>query len=588
MSISPFRIEEAILTTLGLFSNGHWVQCSLGDLRNRIAATDAPVAQEDSNLLIDALVSLGVQEHLELSKIEAGKRSAFDFQRKRDAKYLNQFFGVHSFDLRLTHEGRKRTQPKTPTLNDEFPNTLMAIRTEIDHWVKRQTEGHPGSPFHGQVSDRLTHLRNLEQRFLNPGPSIAAGGNARVFIGIFGTYTLGRNIGNGGAGIVYEARTEQDEPCAVKILKTDQTSKSKRFKNEIFFGVRNRHRNIISALDFGRTAEGKIFYVMPLYASTLRKLISNGIEQEKILELFAQVLDGLEAAHQRDVCHRDLKPENILFDETAVTLVIADFGIARFKEEDLQASIETSGHEKLANFQYAAPEQRVRGRAVDQRADIYALGLILNEMFTGDVPQGAGFRRIANVAPKYSYLDPAIDLMVQQIPENRPESISHIRRLLRLNPALATKKVDVSSTPVQLKELSSEERDRIFEEADVDFAITQGMQQTFMVSFGNKSDSSIVIKKLKISYNGIKILEAPPRDKKPWQLEPNRSQEFSWEANPDPVTSLMQIHGEWNKPFNLNLEIFVQIEILGRIKTFDNRRIFCQVEPSMRRIWQRL
>ena len=161
------------------------------------------------------------------------------------------------------------------------------------------------------------------------------------------------------------------------------------------------------------------------------------------------------------VYHRDLKPENILFDETTGTLVVADFGIAKFKEEELQTAVETSAQERLANFQYSAPEQRVRGRVVDQRADIYALGLILNEMFTGDVPQGAGFRRIASFAPKYSYLDSAIDSMVQQTPENRPGTISDVRRLLRLGPAV-TSNVDVSNAPVQAKVLSNEERDRIF------------------------------------------------------------------------------------------------------------------------------
>src|SRR6185312_2183343 len=172
-----------------------------------------------------------------------------------------------------------------------------------------------------------------------------------------------------------------------------------------------------------------------------------------------------------------------------------------------------------------------------------------NEMFTGDVPQGAGFRRIASFAPKYSYLDSAIDSMVQQTPENRPGTISDVRRLLRLGPGVKSN-ADVSNAPAQAKVLSNEERDRIFEEADVDLEIIQGMQQTFIVSFHNKSDLGIVIRKLKLSYNGIKILEAPPRDKKLWQLEPNGRQQFSWEANPDPVTNLIQIQGEWNKPFS--------------------------------------
>lgn len=591
MSLSPRRIEEAILRATAFVRDAGWLQCSLGMLRTRIAEIDAEVAQESNNSLIDALVSLGAKEYLELSKIDGGQRSVFDYQRKRDDKYLNQFFGANSFDLRLTQDGRKLI-PQTrssPSLTDDFPTSLPEIRNQLDYWAKRQTDGEPGSSFHTQVTDRLTHLRNLEQRFLTSTPKQPAiTSDAKTCVGVFGTYALGRSIGDGGAGIVYESRTEDDEMCAVKILQTNQTSKEKRFKNEIFFGVRNRHPNIISVWDFGRTADGKTFYVMPFYSSNLRKQISEGINKEKVLDFFEQILEGVDAAHQNGVCHRDLKPENILFDVTTETLVIADFGIARFKEQDLQTAIETRDHEKLANFQYAAPEQRVKGRVVDQRADIYALGLILNEMFTCDVPQGTGFKRIGTVASKYSYLDPVINSMVQQAPENRPESINELRRLLRLTPRAAAPKADLLSTPHQPKVLSSEEREKIFDEADVDFEITQGMQHTFIMRFDNKSDSGIVIKKFRLSYNGIKILEAPPRDAKTWQLETNRSQDFSWRPNLDPVTSLMQIQGEWERPFNLSLEIFIQIEILGRIKTFENRKIFCQVEPSSRRIWHRL
>jgi serine/threonine protein kinase len=417
-------------------------------------------------------------------------------------------------------------------------------------------------------------------------PPTTAPGQARVCVGGFGKYSLGKSIGNGGAGIVYEAQTEDNSPCAVKILTAAQTSKAKRFKNEIFFCLRNQHRNIISVLDYGQTIEGKLFYVMPLYSGTLRMLISKGIEQGKILDLFSQILDGVEAAHLNGVCHRDLKPENILWNETAATLVVADFGIARFKEEDLQTAVETSDQEKLANFQYSAPEQRVKGKTVDQRCDIYALGLILNEMFTGAVPQGTGFKRIAAIKPSYGYLDVVIDLMVQQIPENRLESIDTIRSALRLK--AGPMKSASSGSTLQIPELSSEERDRAFDEADVNFEITQGTQQNFIIRLDNKSDSKVVVKKFKLSQNGVKIVEAPASEKGPWQLDAKRSQDFWWAANPDPVANLMQIQGEWNKPFNVILQVFIQIEVVGRIKTFADRSIFCQVEPSMRRIWHKL
>jgi len=93
-----------------------------------------------------------------------------------------------------------------------------------------------------------------------------------------------------------------------------------------------------------------------------------------------------------------LKPKNILCDSAKNKFVVADFGIASFEEDELYTAVETQEGERLANFQYAAPEQKVRGRPVTFHADIYALGLILNQMFTGEILQGVGFKTIAAVA----------------------------------------------------------------------------------------------------------------------------------------------------------------------------------------------
>jgi serine/threonine protein kinase len=161
-----------------------------------------------------------------------------------------------------------------------------------------------------------------------------------------------------------------------------------------------------------------------LYAHLLREI---SIPQDKVLFYFNQILDGVEAAHLQQVIHRDLKPENILYDEKQDLLLIADFGIAHFEEEALYTSVETSPNTRLANFQYAAPEQRNRGAIVDHSADIYALGLILNEMFTGQVPHGTGYKTIGSVASGYEYLDEIVSVMLRQSAEERPSSIDVIK-----------------------------------------------------------------------------------------------------------------------------------------------------------------
>lgn len=248
----------------------------------------------------------------------------------------------------------------------------------------------------------------------------------------FETYTVGVQLGSGGAGTVYRVADTDGEMHALKVLDQGQATGSmlKRFKNEIHFCSKEVHKNIIRITDHGLTESSQPFYVMPCYSSSLRKLMQKGIESVNVLPLFGQLLDGVEAAHLLGVCHRDLKPENVLYDERNGILVIADFGIARFEQEDLLTAVETRDDQRLANFVYAAPEQCVRGQNVFASADIYALGLMLNEMFTGKVPRGAGYRRISEVAQDFPYLDRIVDQMIQQDSAARPGSIDLIKQQL--------------------------------------------------------------------------------------------------------------------------------------------------------------
>jgi serine/threonine protein kinase len=256
-----------------------------------------------------------------------------------------------------------------------------------------------------------------------------------VFETTFSTFIETEIIGEGGSGRVYKASDETGSVYAIKLFNQSKASreKLKRFKNELTFGERNKHANIISVVDHGILKNGEInspFYVMPFYPSSLRSILSAHIDCKKVLTYFAQILDGIEAAHLQRIIHRDLKPENILYDPNTDKLIVADFGVAHFEEEDLYTAVETAPNNRLANFQYAAPEQRARGSKVDHRADIYALGLMLNEMFTNEVPQGTDYKTIENAAQDYKYLDELVSAMLRQSPGARPESIEAIKREL--------------------------------------------------------------------------------------------------------------------------------------------------------------
>ena len=246
----------------------------------------------------------------------------------------------------------------------------------------------------------------------------------------FEIYTIQMKLGQGGNGSVYSVIDQSGNQFALKAVSQIELSeeKRKRLKHELLFGLNNTHNNIIKVCDNGFYTDGQqklVFYVMPQYAETLRKRMKNGIKPNEVLPVFFQLLDALEFAHSHEIWHRDIKPENILMDSDG-TLILSDFGIAHFSKKDKVTSIETKKGERLANYQYSAPEQ-TNMELCDWRADIYSAGLILNELFTGIIPKGGNPRKISDVAPEYAYLDIVFDKMYQSDPEQRIYKASDVK-----------------------------------------------------------------------------------------------------------------------------------------------------------------
>jgi serine/threonine protein kinase len=253
----------------------------------------------------------------------------------------------------------------------------------------------------------------------------------------FGRYVAEDKLGEGGSGIVYSASDEDNQKVAIKVLHPSKATRArtKRFKNEYLFGFQNSHPQLVRVLDIGTVEQAKgisaPFYVMPRYSGSLRTLMKTGVDHSQVLSLFARLWAGIEAANLLRVVHRDLKPENVLANNLT-DVVISDFGIARFEEEDLYTAVETNDGERMANFFYAAPEQKRRGAAIDQRTDIFALGLILNELLTGEIPQGVGFKTISCVSPALAWLDEIVAQMIQADLGSRPSGVPAVRDLLRM------------------------------------------------------------------------------------------------------------------------------------------------------------
>lgn len=247
----------------------------------------------------------------------------------------------------------------------------------------------------------------------------------------FDEYILIKQVGSGGNGRVFSATNGYEESVAIKFVeKSISINKLKRFKNEIHFCENHKYKNIVEILDRGYVILDSIeyvFYVMPLYDETLRDKMKAKINPEDAVTIFIGLIEGLSYAHKLGAIHRDIKPENIMFKAGSAEPIICDFGIAHFAEDELLTVIETKKGDRMANFQYAAPEQRVKGEAAIAQTDIYAAALILNEMFTGEIPQAVDHKTIASVAPDYAYLD---DVFAQLFKQNASDRLYPEEKIL--------------------------------------------------------------------------------------------------------------------------------------------------------------
>ncbi|MGD0955656.1 MAG: protein kinase [Candidatus Acidiferrales bacterium] len=195
-------------------------------------------------------------------------------------------------------------------------------------------------------------------------------------------YDILAEAGHGSMGNVYKARDrETGEIVALKLLKPEIASDQammERFKNELLFARKITHKNVCRVHEFNRI--GGIAYTSMEFVDgeSLRSVLDRfgGLPPRKAVALVLQVCSGLKEAHAQGIVHRDLKPENVMIDAQG-NVKIMDFGIARSMEAvtRLTGSI-------LGTPAYMAPEQ-VAGKPVDYRTDIYSLGLMMYEIFTG-------------------------------------------------------------------------------------------------------------------------------------------------------------------------------------------------------------
>jgi tRNA A-37 threonylcarbamoyl transferase component Bud32/tetratricopeptide (TPR) repeat protein len=227
----------------------------------------------------------------------------------------------------------------------------------------------------------------------------------------FPQFEITECLGRGGMGSVYKARQKSlNRWVAIKILAPEREGRelfAERFAREAQTLARLSHPHIVTIHDFGQT-DG-LFYLVMEYIDgvNLRELLRDGkIEPAQALTIVPPICDALQYAHDKGVVHRDIKPENLLLDRDG-RVKIADFGIA---------SLIGAENESAGTPAYMAPEQADAKREVDHRADIYALGVVLYEMLTGERP---GKEVIA--PSRKVQIDVRLDEIVLRALEKKPE-----------------------------------------------------------------------------------------------------------------------------------------------------------------------
>lgn len=211
---------------------------------------------------------------------------------------------------------------------------------------------------------------------------------------VAGAYVLHKELASGGGGTVYEAQHRLlGRKAAVKILRRELAASPQmvaRFLREALAVNMIKHPNIVDIYEFGELPDGRPFYVMELLEGTdLRTLLSERgrFSPAEVLEILEPVCSALESAHSQGIVHRDLKASNIHIATRGDARVIKllDFGIAKLMHPDAADAGLTVVGTRLGTSYTMAPEQ-IRGNGVDPRTDIYALGVVLYHLLTGQYP----------------------------------------------------------------------------------------------------------------------------------------------------------------------------------------------------------
>ncbi len=297
---------------------------------------------------------------------------------------------------------------------------------------------------------------------------------------IDGRYAVDALLGEGGMGVVLRARhTFTGAAAAVKLLHPRlrlHDSLAARFLAEARAPATIGHPGIVTVTDAGRTPEGDLYLVMELLqGETLKaRMAREALSFEAIRKVLLEVLDALSAAHAAGLIHRDLKPDNVFLCAPGGAVKLLDFGIAKVvREGNAQDQSATTTGSVLGTLVYMSPEQLRDAKHVDYRTDLWAVGVMLYEMATGQRPYEADTfgEMVASliggpprpIAELLAQGPPGLDLLLQRAlahdPQQRFASAAEMAAALRALPAvqLVRRGPRVSTAPMRPASLAATE-----------------------------------------------------------------------------------------------------------------------------------
>lgn len=386
-------------------------------------------------------------------------------------------------------------------------------------------------------------------------------------------------LGQGGQGTVWHVVREGREYAIKEIaLRSGKKYKAQneRIRQEVEYCKQFHSENIVQIIESEECLVDEanqdvlLSCVMPMYSRTLRDYIAPEVSLDTKFSLLIQLFGAVAQIHDDHIVHRDIKPENVLVDESCERALLADFGIAHFDGAGV-----TADSDMLMNRYYYAPEQRkgVGATNVASPADVFSLGLILNEMFTLNVPRGESYLKIADEYPLLSELD---DLVVKMTVQDPDERLKARMAKLELDRIIDSFRDELNCAEVEVRESSrcSEIETDIYRQAAEDLLLADHLIRTLSVGEWEEVNTNYNHNirfspdaHLKNAVASVQVLEACRRK---FRYEANIYLNFSGPRWQDPYSDgpeedhLIELD-EWLKGKQFNLDTFCNSRYVHRL-----------------------